>query len=209
MEEITTLSRKERERLNRKKEIMDAAAKLFSEKGFSHTTLEEIAAKAEFGTGTIYNYFQSKEDILKSILDFLFDESNELVEICAQKTGDFISFFKMYVQEMMEYSLRNKKAIIILVSVFTSKSEKPISFNEDCFEEKSKKRRNVFVEKFRDGIKNKEIADIDAEQFSFFFDHLLFPYVTHLIKENNLNESNINSHVDFITNIIFNGILVR
>ncbi|MDP4176115.1 MAG: TetR family transcriptional regulator, partial [Bacteroidota bacterium] len=49
MEDLTGLSRKEREKLFRKQEIQLAAAKLFAEKGFNNTTLEDIAASAEFG----------------------------------------------------------------------------------------------------------------------------------------------------------------
>ena len=47
MEDIS-LSRKERERIFRKKEIMDAAIRVFAEKGFNSCTLEEIAGTAVY-----------------------------------------------------------------------------------------------------------------------------------------------------------------
>jgi len=65
-EEVIT--RRERERLMHRKEIMDAAVEVFSKKGFFNATLDEIAQKAEFSKGTIYLYFSSKEELLYSIL---------------------------------------------------------------------------------------------------------------------------------------------
>ena len=65
-EEVMT--RRERERLMHREEIMDAAVDVFSKKGFFNATLDEIAQKAEFSKGTLYLYFSSKEELLYSIL---------------------------------------------------------------------------------------------------------------------------------------------
>lgn len=55
-----------RERLieARRNQILDAAAKVFAEKGFHHATTKEIARAAGVSEGTIYNYFASKDDLL-------------------------------------------------------------------------------------------------------------------------------------------------
>ncbi len=66
------LSRREREKEAHRQEILDAAIKVFAEKGFSSATLDEIAQEAEFSKGTIYLYFSNKEDLLYSILDNTF-----------------------------------------------------------------------------------------------------------------------------------------
>jgi AcrR family transcriptional regulator len=58
------MTRKERERATRRKEIIDAAESLFASKGFENTTMDEIAERAEFGKPTLYSYFKSKEEIL-------------------------------------------------------------------------------------------------------------------------------------------------
>ena len=42
-------------------EILDAAMRLFSERGFERTTVDEIATLANVGKGTIYLYFENKE----------------------------------------------------------------------------------------------------------------------------------------------------
>ncbi len=63
--------RKERERRIqrklRRKQIMVAAKKVFSAKGFNGTTMEDIAREAELSTGTLYLYFNSKDELYAAI----------------------------------------------------------------------------------------------------------------------------------------------
>jgi len=68
--ESSQLSRKERDRLRNKEAILEAAVHLFAQKGFAETKLEDVAALAEFGKGTLYNYFKNKDDLLLSAFDY-------------------------------------------------------------------------------------------------------------------------------------------
>ena len=63
------ITRKEREFIAHRGEILSAAEKVFAVKGFFPTTMSEIAEIAEFGTGTLYKYFKSKEDLYFSLID--------------------------------------------------------------------------------------------------------------------------------------------
>lgn len=60
--------RKLRELETRKKLILNTAKDLFTEKGFSNVTLDDIANAIEFSKGTIYTHFKSKEEIYTLIL---------------------------------------------------------------------------------------------------------------------------------------------
>ena len=53
-----------------KEKIMRAAAKLFSEKGYSKVTTREIAKAVGINSASIYYHFSSKEDLLKSLYQF-------------------------------------------------------------------------------------------------------------------------------------------
>ncbi len=55
--------RKEREKLQRRNDIIDAAEKVFFSRGFESATMDEIAEMAELSKGTLYLYFKSKEDL--------------------------------------------------------------------------------------------------------------------------------------------------
>ena len=58
--------RKEREKERRRQQIMDAAKKVFSAKGFSGATIENIAEEAELSPATIYLYFKNKDALYAS-----------------------------------------------------------------------------------------------------------------------------------------------
>jgi TetR/AcrR family transcriptional regulator len=79
MAEKTKLSRRQRERQQHKQEILDAAMKLFAEKGFHNVSMNEIASEAEFATGTLYNFFDSKETLYREIMDAVADNVLSLV----------------------------------------------------------------------------------------------------------------------------------
>jgi AcrR family transcriptional regulator len=80
MAEKTRPSRRQRERQRHRDEIVDAAMRLFSEKGFHNVSMQEIAAEAEFATGTIYNFFDSKEALYREIMDEVADNVLSLVK---------------------------------------------------------------------------------------------------------------------------------
>ena len=84
------LSRRERERLMRRRAMLRAAQAVFAEKGYARATLDEIADRAEFGKGTLYNYFDGgKEGILFAVFDEIYDEFCALIrETCAADRVD-------------------------------------------------------------------------------------------------------------------------
>ena len=64
----TKLSRKQREHLEHKQEILETAIQLFSERGFHNVSMQEIAEKSEFSVGTLYNFFERKESLFGALM---------------------------------------------------------------------------------------------------------------------------------------------
>jgi AcrR family transcriptional regulator len=58
---------RDRQKAERREKIMSAAVRLFSERGFERTAMEEIAERAGLSVATVYNYFRSKADICLAI----------------------------------------------------------------------------------------------------------------------------------------------
>ncbi len=54
---------------DRKKEIVDVAEELFTTKGYSQTTINDILRKIGIAKGTFYYYFKSKEDVMDAIVE--------------------------------------------------------------------------------------------------------------------------------------------
>ncbi len=59
--------RKEREKQQRRNDIIDSAEKLFFSKGIETTTMDEVAEEAEYSKGTLYLYFKNKDDLYGAI----------------------------------------------------------------------------------------------------------------------------------------------
>lgn len=203
------LSRKERERLQRRQDILNSAVRLFAEKGFTNTTLEDIATKSEFGIGTIYNYFQNKEEIFKSIIDGVLEANLEIVERVDQNTDNLIEFLEQFTRAIFEYLVSNKEALLLLVTYFIGNGERPIHLKNDAFETKHCKMDEIFRKRIVSGIEKQEIRKLNPDNLQHFYHTLVYPYVTGLIRSKEFKDSSINEHVDFILDILFNGILIR
>jgi len=74
--------RKEREKEQRREDILDAAQRVFFEKGLAPATMDDIAETAELSKGTLYLYYKSKEDLYLTVMmrgmQLLYDAFNEV-----------------------------------------------------------------------------------------------------------------------------------
>ena len=76
---------REQKRLRCEQEIFAAAMELFRMKGFSQTTMQDIPDKAEVAVGTLYNYFDSKGDLLISYLSASSGSIMEKAQVAIEK----------------------------------------------------------------------------------------------------------------------------
>ncbi len=93
-----TLSRREREKLWQRREMLTAAIKLFSEKGYHNVSMHEIAKKAEFAIGTLYKFFKNKEDLYESIIIEQADMFHEALAKALEDENDEIKKLQNYVK---------------------------------------------------------------------------------------------------------------
>jgi AcrR family transcriptional regulator len=72
----------------RRRQIADAAVRLFIQKGFHKTTTRQIARAAEISIGSLYEYFNCKEDILYLVCDFIHSQMEQgVANAMAKATG--------------------------------------------------------------------------------------------------------------------------
>lgn len=62
--------------------ILDVSTKMFCEKGYDNTSLQDIINETKLSKGAIYHHFDSKEDILKAIL--FFSDIDQRLPFCFQ-----------------------------------------------------------------------------------------------------------------------------
>lgn len=65
---MTALPRRQQNRLNRERQILDAALTVFAAQGYSGTTMDAVAAEAGVTKPTLYSYFPSKESLFQAMM---------------------------------------------------------------------------------------------------------------------------------------------
>ena len=64
----------------RREQILSAARSCFTDKGFHQTTMKDIMAAAQLSAGAVYNYFESKEDIIVAMAEKVVEEDPDFVD---------------------------------------------------------------------------------------------------------------------------------
>jgi TetR/AcrR family fatty acid metabolism transcriptional regulator len=100
----------------RKDRIMDAALRIFAEKGFQNATITEISKAAGVSEATIYEYFGTKEDLLfaipEKITNETFEASSKVIPYIKGVEGKIRAILLFYVQ--LYQSNPNYSALVLL-----------------------------------------------------------------------------------------------
>jgi len=100
--------RRQRKRERMAGEILQAAARVFARRGFDGATVREIAEEADIAEGTIYNYFESKEDLLVQLPHLVqhplleIADSGELMARTVEANDDDEVVIKQMLQEGLQ-----------------------------------------------------------------------------------------------------------
>lgn len=109
-------SRRERKKRETRKRIVEAATRLFGEQGFDAPTVDEIAAEADVAKGTIYNYFEAKEELLFELVIGLEQGVQGQLGRFAEAPGPLESILEGWLR----FQLRLKRPHLAFVRVFLS-----------------------------------------------------------------------------------------
>jgi TetR/AcrR family transcriptional regulator len=101
------VSRKERELQRHRQEILSVALKMFSESGFHGVTMNDIARESEFAVGTLYKFFQSKEDLYGALLLEKIDEMEDAVHAALEGGKDEIDSIRSYLESLTRLARKN------------------------------------------------------------------------------------------------------
>lgn len=86
-----------------REQIMKAAEKLFSEKGYVQTTIDDISKASEYSRRTIYAYYENKDDILHHIIEKGLQTLKVDIENAVNREDDFVVSYKAICMAMSKY----------------------------------------------------------------------------------------------------------
>jgi AcrR family transcriptional regulator len=203
-------SRKEREKRARELEILKAARELFVSKGFRETTLDEIARQAEFGKGTLYNYFASKEDLFLGIIEQTIEEILRIASGSVSGPGSARDKLSRYAREIIEYTRDNGELLHVVYhelrrgdsAVSDSKLRQLLAHARRGWE--------ILAQPLAEGMEQGVLRTADPRQLIILFDGMLRGYCFHRFAiERSQADEDISAVAELITSVLFDGITER
>ena len=156
----------------RRQQILEAALKLFANNGYHSTSIAMITKEAGISKGLAYNYFNSKEELLKNIV---FDGIDSLLEIFDPDKDGVLTReeLKYFIDKIFEYISKNLEywrlyfSILIQPEVFKLFENKLWEVLEPLM--------TIMIKYFKElGIKNPEV---EARFFGALMDGLTLNYI--------------------------------
>lgn len=159
------LPRRAREKLRQRQEMLATALALFSQKGYHNVSMQEIAARAEFAIGTLYKFFQNKEDLYKALVRELCDQFEDSITRAIEQQQDEVEKLRSYVRAKTEVFRCNLPFIRLYLA-----ESRGASFNIKAgLDDEIRKRYYDFLESlaaiFASGIKNQRFKNIAAPYY--------------------------------------------
>jgi AcrR family transcriptional regulator len=147
-----------------KDRIVEAAFEVFSQKGYHDTTMDDVAEKLGVSKGALYQYFKSKEDLYRAILNSRFHGLTDLMRSTAPGGGGFVetcqAFFDNLTKDPSDLGLafeiiseasRNPA----LAKVVRENHQETVEVIEKCLEDWKKEgslRRDINMHRLTEGL---------------------------------------------------------
>ena len=145
----------------RRDDILDAAEKVFAEKGYHETGIADIAQVLGIGHGTFYRYFKNKQDIAATVMERVVERIGQAALIEDPEASTTVAEYRAQVVRILERMFRLLDDHPTVLRFFHRESV--VVDSEKLFE--ALDRYSVFTERFlRNGIARGFVrADLDVE----------------------------------------------
>jgi len=165
----------ERIRQESKSKIMAAALELFANNGYHNTSISKVAKQAGVSKGLMYNYFESKEDLLKEVAIYTLEEGMDIGEDLMQESMNLPpkELLKQIIEWYFELLLSNKEKWKLTLSLTMQVGNIP-SIHKlllESYDVMLKQLEAIFI---LNGFEN---AWLEAKLFGATFDGIAAQYV--------------------------------
>ena len=177
MNKITTGKREANKEINRIK-IIESGIEIFSKKGISETTVRDIIRNTGLASGTFYNYFKTKEEVLIAAIDDAAYDLGKILEKGRKKASNIEEFIEFQVDPFFEMVSELPELFFIFstnleaVDRFTIQTPQMTLAIEDL-------KKDLEL-----AIKNKIIPDVDIDYFSAVFSSTIEAVAIEYVKNN-------------------------
>lgn len=185
-----------------KRKIFETSMKLFAEKGYDATSIEEITATVGVAKGTLYYHFSSKEEIF----NFLIEEGMKLlqnsIKIKTEKHENYIDKIKAIVLIQIKIIVKYEYLITILLSQLWGTEERNKKCKQHIFEYIT-----TIEEIVKEGIEAKQIKKGDPKVIASEIYGLICSCLVY--KQKNNEEFDMLKIYNEFENTVINGLRIK
>lgn len=188
--------------LSAKERILNAAIRLFSQKEYAGTTLDEIITEAKVGKGTVYKHFGTKEDLFHALI---VEIQNQLIgHIKALPLNEnLLTDFRLRIGVYLDFFAARPDYFFVRLQHLASTKASTRQF---MLEQTHKFFANIEGDLVKKGIKGK-LKEYPMEVFSFVTFSILNGYLYQFFHSG--RKSIPESDLTMLTDILTSGILLR
>ena len=154
-----------RDGVDRKKEVIDAAAAIFQEKGYGATSIQDVADAVDILKGSLYYYIDSKDDLLYEVIQEVHEGGLQNLEGGRDLGSDALERLHSFVTRHMAYNAANLTKMTVFFHDFRALSEErrvQIVEERDLYDQRL---RGLIAEGQQEGTIR---ADIDPKIAAFW-----------------------------------------
>lgn len=196
----------------KQKRIIEAAILIFAKNGFSGTTTKEIAIKARVAEGTIFRHYQTKSNLLQTIMDKTlirltdcYLDNDDLANLSDYENNNLKDFVTKLIRNKYQFVKSYMPIIKILLQEFAFQKANWEPYLLGYYNGLNREFKNIYLKIQTEG----DFIEIEPKvafrlTLSTIVGFLLMRHV--LLQEENLEEEN---EIEIITNYVINGLLTK
>ena len=187
--------------------ILEAARKVFADKGFHEATVEDIADAAGVAKGTVYLYYESKRDVYFAALKFGVAEMYTVLRQQLKTVSTPEEKLRALVGAKLAYCDENRDFFKIYYSELGNIPSAHLSGMDDEFKALYREQARLIEAILKEGVRQKVMRNLRTEQTAYAISDIIRGVVIHRIL--GWSKSKITQDVDFIFDMIWKGIAAQ
>lgn len=155
-------TKREQLKEERRQQILEAALAVFTQKGYHATNVSDVAAQAGVSQGTIYWYFESKEELLTQALLFFFEDFGQGMLGSLAQCPTAVDKLRALGQAMVGFASEAEGLFTLFLEYWASSPRRAEA--GQLWSSMLVEYKDLVVEIIEEGVRDGEFKPVDAEQ---------------------------------------------
>ncbi|OQY52515.1 MAG: TetR family transcriptional regulator [Desulfobacteraceae bacterium 4572_89] len=204
---MDALTRKQRDDLRKRKEILETACKIFASRGFHSTTMAQISKASQYPLGSIYKYFPGKKEMYHDlVINKVYDLGQILFEISQNQEISVSEKLESCLFSQAAFYKENREVVRIYISERSNIDAVAMPKLNEKVNKLHERMVSLFQGMFDQGIAQREFKSYPSHDMAVLFSDIVHSAAwASLFREE--DETGMNKRLSMIFNMFTNGIL--